>query len=135
MAEWQTRRTQNPLFERACGFKSHLGHQMETPTVTDVFGTRLIERRLRTVSQSLSSMRAELVIYDEQLAHFEDDANDKEIRALVSETASAAHEHRDAARHLEFVRQRRAELLEAIRDLEVRQDELLDGLSKKSGSR
>ncbi len=135
MAEWQTRRTQNPLFERACGFKSHLGHQMETPTVTDVFGTRLIERRLRTVSQSLSSMRAELVIYDEQLAHFEDDANDKEIRALVSETASAAHEHRDAARHLEFVRQRRAELLEAIRDLEVRQDELLDGLNKKSGSR
>ena len=135
MAEWQTRRTQNPLFERACGFKSHLGHQMETPTVTDVFGTRLIERRLRTVSQSLSSMRAELVIYDEQLAHFEDDANDKEIRALVSETASAAHEHRDAARHLEFVRRRRAELLEAIRDLEVRQDELLDGLNKKSGSR
>ncbi|MEY3165453.1 MAG: hypothetical protein RLZZ16_173 [Actinomycetota bacterium] len=135
MAEWQTRRTQNPLFERACGFKSHLGHQMETPTVTDVFGTRLIERRLRTVSQSLAAMRAELVICDEQLAHFEDDANDKEIRALVSETASAAHEHRDAARHLEFVRRRRAELMEDIRELEVRQDELLDGLNKKSGSR
>ena len=135
MAEWQTRRTQNPLFERACGFKSHLGHQMETPTVTDVFGTRLIERRLRTVSQSLAAMRAELVICDEQLAHFEDDANDKEIRALVSETASAAHEHRDAARHLEFVRRRRAELMEDIRELEVRQDELLDGFNKKSGSR
>ncbi len=135
MAEWQTRRTQNPLFERACGFKSHLGHQMETPTVTDVFGTRLIERRLRTVSQSLAAMRAELVICDEQLAHFEDDANDKEIRALVSETASAAHEHRDAARHLEFVRRRRAELMEDIRELEVRQDDLLDGLNKKSGSR
>ena len=135
MAEWQTRRTQNPLFERACGFKSHLGHQMETPTVTDVFGTRLIERRLRTVSQSLAAMRAELVICDEQLAHFEDDANDKEIRALVSETASAAHEHRDAARHLEFVRRRRAELMEDIRELEVRQDELLDGMNKKSGSR
>jgi hypothetical protein len=135
VAEWQTRRTQNPLFERACGFKSHLGHQMETPTVTDVFGTRLIERRLRTVSQSLAAMRAELVICDEQLAHFEDDANDKEIRALVSETASAAHEHRDAARHLEFVRRRRAELMEDIRELEVRQDELLDGLNKKSGSR
>ena len=132
MAEWQTRRTQNPLFERACGFKSHLGHQMDTPTVNDVFGSRLIERRLRTVSQSLSSLRAELVICDEQLAHFEDDANDKEIRALVSETAAAAHEHRDAARHLEFVRQRRVELVANIRDLEARQDELLDGLSRKS---
>ena len=104
---------------------------MDTPTVNDVFGSRLIERRLRTVSKSLSSLRAELVICDEQLAHFEDDANDKEIRALVSETAAAAHEHRDAARHLEFVRKRRAELVANIRDLEVRQDELLDGLSRK----
>jgi len=26
VAEWQTRRTQNPLLERACGFESHLGH-------------------------------------------------------------------------------------------------------------
>ncbi len=26
VAEWQTRRTQNPLSERACGFESHLGH-------------------------------------------------------------------------------------------------------------
>jgi len=26
VAEWQTRRTQNPLFERTCGFDSHLGH-------------------------------------------------------------------------------------------------------------
>ena len=117
---------------RSCGFKSHLGHQMDTPTVIDVFGTRLIERRLRTVSQSLTTLRAELVICDEQLAHFEDDANDKEIRALVSETASAAHEHRDAARHLEFVRRRRAELVQNIRDLEERQDELLDGLNRKS---
>ena len=104
---------------------------METSTVTDVFGTRLIERRLRTVAQSLADLRSELVICEEQLAHFEDDANDKEIRALVSETASAAHEHRDAARHLEFVRKRRAELAESIRALEIRQDELLDNLNKK----
>src|SRR3954447_21161858 len=26
VAEWQTRRTQNPLFARTCGFESHLGH-------------------------------------------------------------------------------------------------------------
>ena len=73
---------------------------MDTPTVIDVFGTRLIERRLRTVSQSLTTLRAELVICDEQLAHFEDDANDKEIRALVSETASAAHEHQIGRAHV-----------------------------------
>ena len=122
------------MFERACGFKSHLGHQMVTPTVTDVFGTRLVERRLRVVSKSLTDLRSELTVYNEQLQHFSDDASDKEIRALVSETALAAHEHRDAARHLDFVRRRRDELVSAIDDLERRQDELLDALSKKRGS-
>ena len=122
------------MFERACGFKSHLGHQMVTPTVTDVFGTRLVERRLRVVSKSLAEARSELTVCTEQLEHFADDASDKEIRALVSETALAAHEHRDAARHLEFVRRRRDELVQSIADLERRQDELLDALSKKSGS-
>ena len=122
------------MFERACGFKSHLGHQMVTPTVTDVFGTRLVERRLRVVSKSLSDLRSELMVCNEQLQHFADDASDKEIRALVSETALAAHEHRDAARHLDFVRRRRDELVATIADLEARQDELLDSLSKKRGS-
>ena len=32
MAEWQTRRTQNPLSERACGFKSHPGHSVLVDT-------------------------------------------------------------------------------------------------------
>ena len=122
------------MFERACGFKSHLGHQMVTPTVTDVFGTRLVERRLRVVSKSLSDLRSELMVCNEQLQHFADDASDKEIRALVSETALAAHEHRDAARHLDFIRRRRDELVATIADLEARQDELLDSLSKKRGS-
>jgi hypothetical protein len=30
VAEWQTRRTQNPLPSRACGFKSHPGHRINT---------------------------------------------------------------------------------------------------------
>ena len=29
VAEWQTRRIQNPLSERACGFDSHPGHQAD----------------------------------------------------------------------------------------------------------
>ena len=29
--EWQTWRTQNPLLERACGFKSHLGYHDRRP--------------------------------------------------------------------------------------------------------
>jgi hypothetical protein len=30
VAEWQTRWIQNPLSERACGFKSHLGYKKRT---------------------------------------------------------------------------------------------------------
>src|SRR5260221_12442828 len=30
VVEWQTRWTQNPLPERACGFDSHLGHALRT---------------------------------------------------------------------------------------------------------
>ena len=35
VAEWQTRRTQNPLFERTCGFDSHLGHVLAQVTPFD----------------------------------------------------------------------------------------------------
>jgi hypothetical protein len=44
VAEWQTRRTQNPLSERACGFESHLGHSISGPVA--VFYTKLRTRLL-----------------------------------------------------------------------------------------
>jgi hypothetical protein len=34
MAEWQTRRTQNPLAAMSCGFKSHFRHDMKNPNLT-----------------------------------------------------------------------------------------------------
>ncbi len=34
VAEWQTRRTQNPLPSQACGFKSRSGHQRSSPAAT-----------------------------------------------------------------------------------------------------
>ena len=37
VAEWQTRRTQNPLSGRACGFESHLGHPGDS--YTDWYGS------------------------------------------------------------------------------------------------
>ena len=33
VAEWQTRRIQNPLSERACGFDSHPGHQADVSRI------------------------------------------------------------------------------------------------------
>ena len=39
MAEWQTRRPQKPLSERACGFKSRSGHS-DADTESQVTGLR-----------------------------------------------------------------------------------------------
>jgi len=89
-------------------------------------GTWLVERRLSQVATRLKSLRSELSVIDEQLIHLGDDADDQAIRALVSETAGASFEARDARRHVEALAKHRAHVVEEIASLEVRQDELLD---------
>ena len=74
----------------------------------------------------MKSLRAELVIIDEQLSHLGNDADDQAIRALVSETPGASFEARDAQRHVEAMRKHRAHVVEEIAGLERKQDELLD---------
>jgi hypothetical protein len=91
-------------------------------------GNWLVERRLSQVSVRLKSLRSELAVIDEQMAHLADDADDQAIRALVSETAGASYEARDARRHVEALAKHRAHVVEEIAPLEVRQDELLDRL-------
>jgi hypothetical protein len=91
-------------------------------------GNWLVERRLSQVSVRLKSLRSELAVIDEQMAHLADDADDQAIRALVSETAGASYEARDARRHVEALAKHRAHVVKEIATLEVRQDELLDRL-------
>ena len=47
------------------------------------------------------------------------------MRALVSETPLAAHEHGEAARHADAMVRAREALRKTVADLEHRQDELL----------
>jgi hypothetical protein len=91
-------------------------------------GKKMIERRLRQTSARLRSLRDELVVIDDQLAHLADDAADSGIRALVSETPGAGVEHRHAQAHADAMAAHRAHVVTSIRDLEQRQDELLDAL-------
>ena len=88
----------------------------------------LLERRLSQTASRLKTLRSELAVIDEQLLHLNGDAEDQEIRALVSETASASFEARDARRHVERLAGHRAKVVEEIAALEARQDELLDRL-------
>lgn len=88
-----------------------------------------IERRLIENGQRLKTLRDDLRVADEQLAHFADEADDARLRSLVSETPLADREHRSAARHADAMRRHRDEIVTEIAELERRQDELLDEMS------
>jgi len=107
---------------------------MDTPTLADVnfrgVAQRLIEKRLRRNSENVKQLQTELTLLNEQLDVLSDDANDKEMRSLVSETPLALHEYRDAQKHVEALLEHRNFLLRAIAEQTRNQDELLDRLGK-----
>jgi uncharacterized protein (DUF3084 family) len=84
------------------------------------------ERRLSDVATRLKARREELGVIDEQLAHFEEEADDARIRALVSDGPLADREGVEAERHAQAMRRHRAEVVEELANLERQQDELLD---------
>lgn len=86
----------------------------------------LVERRLRDVATRLKRLREELEVTNEQLLQLADEADDARIRALVSETPMAEHDHRESEGHAEAMRRHRAAVVEEIARLEKAQDELLD---------
>ena len=85
-----------------------------------------IERRLRSLGQQLSTLRADLRVCDDQLVQVTDEADESRLRALVSETPLAEREHREAQRHAQRLGRHRDELAERITRLEADQDVLLD---------
>ena len=90
----------------------------------------LIKRRLSQNTARMKSLRAELRQIDEQLEHFRSDADDSAIRALVSETPGAAHEATDARKHADAMARHRQHIVDTIHELEAKQDELLDRLTR-----
>ncbi len=76
----------------------------------------------------MRELRDDLRIASEQLAFFENEAQDKEMRALVAETADAALEHHEAQRNLEAIQKHHKHLISTIQEYEMRQDQLLDKL-------
>lgn len=92
-------------------------------------GSWLLQRRLTQNVARLKGLRAELAQIDEQLEVFASDADDQALRALVSETPAAAFEANDSRKHADAMRRHRQHVVDTIRGLERRQDELLDRLS------
>jgi chromosome segregation ATPase len=88
----------------------------------------LIERRLTELGGRLKELRKELAVIDEQLDHLSGAADDAHLKALVSETPLADHEHREAQRHADAMARQRADVVATIARLEADQDNLLDRL-------
>jgi hypothetical protein len=89
----------------------------------------LVERRIRDVHARLVRAREDLAVLDEQLAVVVESADEARVRALVSETPQATHEHNEATRHADAMAKAREALQKTVADLEHRQDELLDHLT------
>jgi hypothetical protein len=88
----------------------------------------LVERKLTHVSARLKELRAELVVVDEQLQFLAEQADESRLRALVSETPLAEHEHAENQKHADAMARHRADVVASIAELEQKQDELLDRL-------
>jgi hypothetical protein len=89
----------------------------------------ILERRLVDVSDRIKRLRAELAVTEEQLAFFEEEAEDARLRALVSETPLSDAEARDARRHADALARQRDALARSITALRREQDDLLDRMS------
>jgi hypothetical protein len=93
---------------------------------------KIVERQLRRTSVQIASLRAELVLLDEQWAHLSDEADTARLYALVSETPISERVHQRAARHVEVMGQQRSQIADRLGQLEGEQDALLDQIGGRS---
>ncbi|MFN6122506.1 MAG: hypothetical protein ACK5CE_23075 [Actinomycetes bacterium] len=80
--------------------------------------------KLTRNAERLRSLRDELRVIDEQLAHLADE----ELRALVTE-GPVGSEQREARAHADAMARHRERVIAEIREREQRQDELLDRMN------
>ncbi|MSV36613.1 MAG: hypothetical protein F2916_01015 [Actinobacteria bacterium] len=95
-------------------------------------GHRLLQRRLTQVSARMRELSEELRVVQDQMTHIVDEADEKSLRALVSETPSAAFEYREAKKHADVIQRLHGQLTAELADLERRMNNLLDRMKEPS---
>ncbi|MDG2211450.1 MAG: hypothetical protein P8K64_05605 [Acidimicrobiales bacterium] len=95
----------------------------------------VVERQLKEVGKRISRYKDELAIADEQLNHLQDEATDARMRSLVSETAIADQDRREVGQQVESMNRHYQYLISEIKNLEERQDQLLEKISKATAGR
>ena len=95
----------------------------------------VVERQLKEVGKRISRYKDELAIADEQLHHLQNEAEDAQMKSLVSETAIADQERREVDQQVESMNRHHQHLIAEIKNLEELQDQLLEKISKASAGR
>ncbi|MEI6198770.1 MAG: hypothetical protein WCP83_02390 [Actinomycetota bacterium] len=95
-------------------------------------GHRLVQRRLSQVSARIRELTEELRVVEDQMSHIVEDADEKSLRALVSETPSAAFEYREAKKHADVIQRHFREIHAELADLERRMNSLLDRMKESN---
>ena len=95
-------------------------------------GQRQLQRRLAQASSRLREIEEELRIVDDQLGFLVGDADEKSLRALVSETPGAQFEYREARKHADAMARHRAGLERARTETLRTLDSLLDRLKENA---
>tara|TARA_Y100001960_G_C14166936_1_gene583536 strand:+ start:235 stop:534 length:300 start_codon:yes stop_codon:yes gene_type:complete len=90
---------------------------------------RVIERKLVGVGEQLRKLRGDLLLAEEQLLHFQHEADETRVRSFVSETALSDRVHRSAERYARIMQDHRDSLNLEIEKLEMDQNSLLDRLN------
>lgn len=92
---------------------------------------RLMQRRLARCTATLQELREDLRVTNEQFDVMRDEANDAELRAIVSETPSTQATHRDTQQHFLAISKHRSFLTDSIAECEAELDSLLDRLNAR----
>ena len=95
-------------------------------------GHRRLQRRLSQVSARIRELSEELRVVQDQMSQVVDEADEKSLRALVSETPAAAFEYREAKKYADVIQRHHQQIIAELADLERRMNSLLDRMKEPS---
>jgi chromosome segregation ATPase len=94
-------------------------------------GRSQTEKQLAKTVRRVREIREKLAVAEEQLAALREDAEDLEMRSMVSESPFDSQESRQASAHAASMHRHRDDLRRELSELESRQDELLDRMNRQ----
>ncbi len=91
----------------------------------------VVKWQLKKASTRLRTLREDLRVIDEQRMYVVDEADDLELRAVVSDSPMSRSESHAAGGHAAAYGTARQHILDEIGRIETKQDQLLDRLSTR----